>query len=346
MYKTLSIIVPTYNMEKYLEKCLNSLIIRNAKLLEALEVLIIIDGATDRSSEIAHSYQSRYPNVFRVIDKENGNYGSCINKGLEIAKGIYVKVLDADDSFDTINFEDFLQFISRQDVDMIISPFYIVDESGKVTKHEYYDLPNNELLTWKQLTPAFKSKALQMHAVAYKRQNLININYHQTEGISYTDQEWIFSPLITVNTAIAYPKPIYRYLIGRQGQTVNPQIIKRNISHNEKCCRRIIIDYKSFSSFELYKQQYIDYKFMVTITAMYNWYLLLYTDLNITQLIDFDDFVKSIDDSYLDLLDEQVIKHTHYHYIRNWHNNRAKRNLITKILFVYSKLANRILSKF
>ena len=331
-------------MQNYLRHCLDSLLV-SGEMMDQLEVLVINDGSKDDSSKIAHEYATQYPNAYRVIDKENGNYGSCINRGLKEATGKYLKVLDADDSFDIVNFEDFLKFLSRQDVDMIVSSFYIVDESGKVTKHECYDLPNNELLTWKQLTPAFKSKALQMHAVAYKRQNLININYHQTEGISYTDQEWIFTPLITVDTAIAYPKPIYKYLIGRQGQTVTPQILKRNISHNEKCCRRIINDYKSFSSFEPCKQQYIDYKFMVTITAMYNWYLLLFTELNIRQLIDFDDFVKSVDDSYLNLLDEQVIKHTHYHYIRSWHNNRTKRNLATKILFIYSKLANRVLSK-
>ena len=63
-------------MEKYLDKCLTSLIIADTVLFEQLEVLVIIDGATDQSSTIAHSYQERFPDVFVVIDKENGNYGS------------------------------------------------------------------------------------------------------------------------------------------------------------------------------------------------------------------------------------------------------------------------------
>ena len=95
MEKVLSIIIPTYNMENYLHKCLDSLLVEDKNLRDALEVLVIIDGSKDRSSEIGHEYEEKYPGVFRVIDKENGNYGSCINRGLKEATGKYVKILDA-----------------------------------------------------------------------------------------------------------------------------------------------------------------------------------------------------------------------------------------------------------
>lgn len=87
-------------MEKYLRRCLDSLII-DEDGMKQLEVLVINDGSKDSSSQIAHEYQDKYPDTFRVIDKENGNYGSCINRGLKEATGKYVKVLDADDWFDT-----------------------------------------------------------------------------------------------------------------------------------------------------------------------------------------------------------------------------------------------------
>ena len=95
MQKLLTIIVPTYNMQDYLRHCLDSLIVSN-EWLDLLEVLVINDGSKDKSSEIGHEFEMLYPNTFVVIDKENGNYGSCINKGLEIATGKYVKVLDSD----------------------------------------------------------------------------------------------------------------------------------------------------------------------------------------------------------------------------------------------------------
>ena len=98
--KLLTIIIPTYNMERLLPKCLSSLLIKEENIFSMLEVLVIIDGAMDSSSQIAHSFQDKFPSVFRVIDKENGNYGSCVNRGLSECKGKYIKILDADDSFD------------------------------------------------------------------------------------------------------------------------------------------------------------------------------------------------------------------------------------------------------
>ena len=340
--KILTIIVPTYNMERYLDKCLMSLVVTESDLFQKLEILVIIDGATDCSSQIAHSYQDRFPDVFVTIDKENGNYGSCINKGLEIATGKYVKVLDADDSFDTSNFEDYLRFLVSVDVDMVITPYIMVDEAGKAVRREKYDLPINIPLTWKQLKPAFKKKSLQMHAVTYKRQNLIDIHYRQTEGISYTDQEWIFTPLATVDTAIAYPNEIYRYLYGREGQTTDAEVFRRNVSQNEQCCRRIVTDYKSFGAFEPNKQEFIDFKFLTTMRSMYNWYLISYPNLDIEQLMRYDDFVRSIDVSYINLLDEQTLKYTCYRYIKHWHENRNQRIKISRLYYRYAAMMSRV----
>lgn len=86
-------------MEKYLNKCLDSLLIKTG--LEYLEVIVVNDGSSDSSLSIAQAYQQKYPDVFVIIDKTNGNYGSCINAGLPVAKGKYIKILDADDSFST-----------------------------------------------------------------------------------------------------------------------------------------------------------------------------------------------------------------------------------------------------
>ena len=95
MEKLLTIIVPTYNMEAYLDKCLTSLIVGESgeEQMCMLEVLVINDGSTDDSSAIAHRYEERYPQTFKVIDKENGNYGSCINVALSVATGKYIKIL-------------------------------------------------------------------------------------------------------------------------------------------------------------------------------------------------------------------------------------------------------------
>lgn len=226
MDKKLTVIIPTYNMEKYLHKCLESLIIEDADLLSTLEVLVVNDGSKDSSSAIAHEFQDLYPNVYRVIDKENGNYGSCINRGLKEAKGKYIKVLDADDTFDTKNFSDFLNCIISTDVDCVISDMIQVDGMGNSKKIWRFNLPEARILTLEELGD--EAYHLYMHCVCYKTEKLRALNYHQTEGISYTDQEWICLPMAVSRSVVYFPKVIYRYLVGRDGQTIDVAVWERN----------------------------------------------------------------------------------------------------------------------
>jgi glycosyltransferase involved in cell wall biosynthesis len=99
-----------YNMEQYIDQCLSSLIIGEG--MEDLEVLVINDGSRDSSLSLARKYEQQYPQTYRVIDKENGNYGSCINRGLAECTGRYVRVLDADDYLETSNLAEFVRFLS------------------------------------------------------------------------------------------------------------------------------------------------------------------------------------------------------------------------------------------
>ena len=93
--KILTISIAAYNVEKFLDKTLSSLC--NESLSEDLEVLIIDDGSTDKTGNIAKQYEKKYPNIFRYVYKENGGHGSTINKGIELAQGKYFRVLDGDD---------------------------------------------------------------------------------------------------------------------------------------------------------------------------------------------------------------------------------------------------------
>lgn len=93
MGKILTVVVPTYNAEKYLRDNLESFKI--PELMEDLEILIVNDGSTDHSLEIAEEYVRQYPDTYRVITKENGGHGSGINCGIANARGTYFKVVDA-----------------------------------------------------------------------------------------------------------------------------------------------------------------------------------------------------------------------------------------------------------
>lgn len=231
MEKILTIIIPTYNMEKYLRRCLDSLIV-DAEKMAQLEVLVVNDGSKDSSSAIAHEYAAKYPQTFRVIDKENGNYGSCVNRGLKEANGKYVKILDADDYFDNYSFCLFLQNLSTIDVDLILTDFKTVDITGgiiEISNYKKLDIIAYRTLDIQWLIHDCDVFFGQMHAFTYRLKILRNMKYCQTEGCSYTDQEWVFMPITRVSNFYYQPIVLYQYLLGREGQTMQT-ILDKSIS--------------------------------------------------------------------------------------------------------------------
>ena len=221
MNKILSIIVPSYNMEAYLPKCLGSLVINDKKLRQKLDVIVVNDGSKDRTSEIAHEFEAKYPSVFRVIDKENGHYGSCINAALPVAAGLYIKILDADDSFNTAEFSDYLRTMTdlSEPVDLILNDFEYCYEDSESGSRGALGLKPGRCT----LADVVKGFHFGMHSIAYRTQILRDVNYRQTEKMLYTDIDWNTLPMRNVQTVYVIDKVVYRYLQGRAGQSVSVQ---------------------------------------------------------------------------------------------------------------------------
>ena len=228
MEKLLSIIVPSYNMEKYLPNGLGSLVVGDAELLQSLDVIVVNDGSKDRTSEIAHGFEAKYPGVFRVLDKSNGNYGSCINAALPLAAGRFVKILDADDAYDTAAFERYLRALAAMpaSTDVAFNDWAQVDESGHVTETTTYSFPTDAAFGVSDILS--RECLVAMHAVAYRTALLREIGYRQSEGISYTDTEWIYLPVASAREIRYVPEKVYCYLLGRDGQTVSRTSVTRN----------------------------------------------------------------------------------------------------------------------
>lgn len=231
MGKKLTIIIPTYNMEALLDKCLTSLVLGDDEHRSELDVIVVIDGSTDKSSEIAHKYADKYPETFSVIDKENGNYGSCINAALPAVKGKYVRILDADDSYETKNLKEYLDMLSAVDVDLVLNDYATYDPDDKLISESSFPFIASKIFMFGDIP---YDTFLAMHAVAYRSSIFKEIDYHQTEGVSYTDMEWVFHPMSKVSTVFYYNKQIYRYLVGREGQTVDDNVRLKRLSHVEQ----------------------------------------------------------------------------------------------------------------
>jgi len=269
MSKILTLVIPTYNMQDYLPECLESLIVEEDSLA-LLEVLIIIDGATDNSAQIGQGYAERYPNTFRVILKENGNYGSCVNRGIEEAQGKYIKILDADDKFETKNFTQFIKQIQDIDVDMIVSDYAGWNISKNHIDYFKYNLPYPNTFTVNELE--FTTEVpLMMHAAAYRTSMLREMNYKQSEGISYTDQEWIFMPVTQVKSIWYFPYTLYIYRMGRAGQTVDINVWIHHANEEIfglKKMTQFYKDIKDKSNDAILK--FLDYRLKFRTNAIYN----------------------------------------------------------------------------
>ena len=231
--KLLSIIIPAYNMEAYLAPCVESIL--RTPSLAAVEIIIVNDGSKDKTLRIAKQYAERHRDTIRIVDKPNGNYGSTINAALPIAKGEFVKILDADDTFNSSYLAEFLTFLGKmQEVDMIVTPFTEVNEQKE---HRVdYNLYSRKIYEYGKIYDAeqiFGDGAIRffmMHGVCYRIELLRQMGYRQSEGISYTDQEWVFYPLFNVKSIAFANIPLYRYNTSREGQTMDAKVQLRSLS--------------------------------------------------------------------------------------------------------------------
>lgn len=223
MKKLLTIVVPVYNTEKYLSKCLDSLIV--SKYMEHLEILVIIDGSPDNSAKIAREYEIKFPNTFIVVEKENGGHGSAINKGLELATGKYFRVLDSDDWFDEVNFEIFLDRLSSATEDVVMT--HLMREYTSTGKSVLwgsdrikYDYSYTEFSVLKFLTANF----FGMGRCTYKTKKLKEYNLQLLEKRSFEDTFLHVFPLLFMRSFVFYNMVVYHYYLDRTDQSVKQKV--------------------------------------------------------------------------------------------------------------------------
>lgn len=244
--KILSIIVPTYNMEELLPRCLDSLLATGGS--DGIEAIVVNDGSKDNSFEVAKRYEAKYPDCVVVIDKPNGNYGSTINAALPVAKGKYVKILDSDDWFDSKSLSSFIEELEQLDVDMVVTHFNIIHDDGttELSKYNVYGREPYDYGKVYDLDYVLSGGYIRfflMHGLAYRTELLRSSGYRQTEGISYTDTEWCIYPLFYAKDIVFFDIVLYQYNLAREGQTMDPKVLLRSL---DQMCRM------TFNMFDFY----------------------------------------------------------------------------------------------
>lgn len=173
--KHLTITVPCFNSEQYLKRCLDSLVAGGNEV----EIIVVNDGSTDHTGEIAEQYCRQFPDIVTVVHKENGGHGSGVNTGLALATGKYFKVVDSDDWLEEKAYKELLGKIRRwlkKDVsgrencpDMLICDYTYNHLNDGIRKTINYRniFPIDKVCSWDKIGIFRPHQYLVMHALIY-----------------------------------------------------------------------------------------------------------------------------------------------------------------------------------
>ena len=246
--KILSIAVPCYNSEAYMEKCIDSLLVGG----EEVEILIVDDGSKDGTTEIADRYQEKYPTIVKAVDKPNRGHGDALNCGLEHATAKYFKVVDSDDWVDEEALLKVLDTVKgfvkdESEVDMVIAN-YVYEKVGMTHKKVIrYDnvLPENQIFKWEDIGHFRLDQYILMHSVIYRTEMLKLCQLELPKHTFYVDNIYVYYPLPHVRTLYYMNVDLYRYFIGREDQSVNEKVMISRID------QQLFVTKKMISMYEL-----------------------------------------------------------------------------------------------
>ena len=307
----LSVIVPVYNVEKYLGKCLDSLV---NQTMDNIEIIVVNDESPDKSQDIIDKYAKKYKNI-HAVKKKNGGLSSARNYGLKYAKGEYVTFVDSDDYVKENMYEIMYKRAKDNNFDIVacdINYVYPNYEESVYTdpKHDSFNIRE----VFINLYPTVCTKI-------FKRELFANNNLEFKNGVWYEDVEMMYRLLPYVKSIGVVHIPFYQYLQRNESitSTVSPKIYDYINNFNG------IIDFYKERNFydEYYKE--LEYAYVRYIFATFIKTCLVY---------DRENYLKAVDDA---------IKNVHDHfpkYRRNKYFYKSKKGLY---LVMFNKSIAKIL---
>ena len=247
--KLLSVAIPSYNSEAYLENCVNSLLPGG----ERIEIIIVNDGSKDRTQEIGEELVKKYLGIVKLVNKENGGHGDAVNFGLASAEGLYFKVVDSDDKVDKDSLFEVLKVLEEHSapdtqLDMVIAN-YVYDKEGvkhkKVMKYTGM-IPQNKVIGWDDVKYVIKGYYLLMHSLIYRTEVLRESGLKLPKHTFYVDNIFAYQPFPYVKKMYYINTNLYWYYIGRSDQSVNEKVMISRIDQQLKVNRIMLDSYDLF----------------------------------------------------------------------------------------------------
>lgn len=205
-----SVIVPVYNVEKYVDRCLKSLV---NQTLQEIEIIIVNDGSTDNSKKIIDTYMEKYSKKIKYVEKQNGGLSDARNFGLKYATGQYIAFLDSDDYVDVTIYEKMYDKAIKEDCDFVECDFIWkysnkeVEDYGEVYTNKHEMLVYARVVAWNKLI---------------KRELLEKTKIQFPKGLRYEDIEFFYKLLPYINK-FGFVKEYLIYYVQREDSIVNTQ---------------------------------------------------------------------------------------------------------------------------
>lgn len=261
-----------------MENCVSSLVVGG----DEVEVLVVDDGSSDRTAEIADELEAKYPGIVRAIHQPNKGHGGAVNTGIENASGLYFKVVDSDDKVKASAFKTILDKLrenkdAEEKIDLLISN-YVYDKEGQAHKKvmEYRKvLPVNRMFSWDEAKRFRKGQYILMHSVIYRTQLLRDCGLRLPEHCFYVDNIYVFNPMPSVKNLYYLDVNFYYYFIGRDDQSVNEEVMIGRLDQQSRV-NRIMFDFFSDGVAEgriimkspLYRYMYNYLEIITTVTSV------------------------------------------------------------------------------
>lgn len=242
--KLITFTVPCYNSARYMRHCIDTLLAAG----DEAEILLIDDGSTDGTGDIADRYAEDHPDVIRVIHQRNGGHGEGVNQGIANARGLYFMVVDSDDWLD----EDALRQLMPRlrgfahqitPIDLVLCN-YVYEHAVDNTHHtvDYVTaLPEGVQFGWNDAGHFAVSQFITIHSAIYRTEVLRVSGLMLPRHTFYVDNLFAYQPLPYVKSLFYMNIDLYRYFIGRDDQSVTEENMIRRIDQ-QILVTRLLID--------------------------------------------------------------------------------------------------------
>ena len=207
-----SIIIPVYNVERYLEECMESVL---RQTLKSIEVICVNDGSTDGSLQMLEAYKEKDSRVV-LVSQKNGGYGLAMNRGLERATGEYIGIVEPDDYVPLGMYEDLYQKAAEEKLDFVKADFYRFKRDKNWSMELYYNHLSPDSRDYNKVfdpsrTPYALRFIMNTWSGIYRREFIerCHIRHNETPGASFQDNGFFFQTFVYARRAMILDKPYY-----------------------------------------------------------------------------------------------------------------------------------------